>query len=135
MRRISWQAKRQAERAMTLKIVVERDTGVSELDSETLVEVPVVDVVWQGHGKIAPVTRGERDTDVAGAVLPVGSFVLHVPVDGPDLFAGDSVRVVADRFGGMAGRVFSVLQPSRRKTHATALRVPVSEVTVRVGLG
>lgn len=132
-RRIRWQARKQAERAFTVSIRIERDTGKTVYDPESFMEKPEVVLVWAGLGKVAEVTAGGADADIASAPLPYSGYLLHVPVGVPDLFDGDVVTVIEDRFGDMAGRVFTVTQPSRRKTHVTALRVPVEEVSVRGG--
>lgn len=130
MRRINWQARKQAERAFTAIIRIERDTGKTVYDPETFTEKPQVIPVWNGAGKISTVKAG-ADADIVSAPVPSSSFVLHVPFNVPVILDGDIATVVEDRHGGMAGRVFTVVDHSRSKTHVTAQRIPIEEVTMR----
>ena len=132
MRRISWQARKQAERAYSMRLQVLRPGREKKLNPTSLKMVPELQSVWVGVGKIAPVQSSEK-VEVAGSVFPYTGLMLHIPVSAPDLWPGDIVEILSDRFGGMAGRKFSVRQAARQKTHVTALRIPVEEVRAAYG--
>ena len=119
-----------AERLMRATLRVERPTGETVLDPDTLVEAEALELVYEGPGKVQTYEAHEALVEVAGssatkirlrADFPVGSFAPAV----------DDVVTVASNpdDDSLEGMVMQVVSISPVKSLATAYRVFVDVVT------
>lgn len=112
---------------MTDTVAVTRASGEAVTDPESGVVTHPTTPVYSGRGRVQGRDVQGQESDSAGQFLTAWNFILQVPVT-VDLQPGDSATVTASADPLMVGRVFHV-ESVPRKTHMTALRAGVEEVT------
>ena len=122
--------RRAAERLMTSRVEVRRFTGETAIDDDTLIETPIYNVVYSGRAKVASYEAFEQTPEAAGGVVTVVRLRADFPVGSFLVLPGDEVHVISDSADPMlAGKVLRVTVPAPYKSHATALRCFVEEVS------
>lgn len=117
----------EAERMMTDRLRVSRRSEVPVTDPVTGVVDYPAEPVYEGRGRLQATALQGDDTDGPGSRFTVFDFTAQLPVS-VDVRTGDWVEVLASTDPLNVGRVFNV-SAVPRKTHATAVRASVEEVT------
>lgn len=117
-----------AERLMTDTVRVSRPSTAAVTDPVTgVVEYPSA-AFYEGRGRVQARQLDSQEAGNGGQFFTVSDFTLQLPYD-TDLEPGDVAEVLASETDPlMVGRVFSV-ESIPRKTHMTAVRASVEEVT------
>lgn len=119
--------RRSAESMMTDRLRVSRRSTVPVTDPESgVVDYPSVPV-YDGRGRLQARDVQGNDTDGPGSAFTVFEVTAQFPVT-VDVRTDDWVEVVESTDPLNVGRVFNV-SAVPRKTHATAIRASVEEVT------
>ena len=133
--RVVSRGRRAAEAIMTARVQVRRYRGTPVTDPVTgKVTRPYIVVYGDrsegAPAKIAAYEAFEQVKDVAGSQQTLSRTRVDFPVGSFSVLPGDEVHVVSD--GGdpmLAGKVLRVTVPAPYKSHATALRCFVEEVS------
>ena len=117
-----------AERLMSDTVRVSRRSSEPVTDPVTgVVDYPATPF-YEGRGRVQARQTEGQETSAGGQSFTVSDFTLQLPYD-TDLEPGDHVEVRASEMDPlMVGRVFAV-ETIPRKTHMTAVRAGVEEVT------
>lgn len=132
--------RRRVERLMTARVRVHRYSGKPFTDPLTGVVSSPYTIVYGDsrpeqypHGepaKVAAYEAFEQVKDVAGSQQTLSRTRVDFPVGSFTVLPGDEVHVVSDSADSMlAGKVLRVTVPAPYKSHATALRCFVEEVS------
>ena len=122
--------RRAAEAIMTARVQVHRYSGKPMTDPETGQVTRSFSVVYEGKAKIAAYEAFEQVKDVAGSQQTLSRTRVDFPVGSFAVLSGDEVHVISDSADPMlAGKVLRVTVPAPYKSHATALRCFVEEVS------
>ena len=117
-----------AERLMVDTVVVDRQTGTVRNETTGALEPVYSDPLYEGKARVQQQrTVSEEDTG-AGRIVTTLQRELQMPITVTGLKVDDRVRVTASVDPDLAGRTFRV-SSLFGKTHATARRVAVEEVT------
>lgn len=128
-------SRRYAESLMTDSFRITRYTGGSETDPETGLTRPVMELVYEGKGKLQ--TSGGAASDkvsATGSSSNVGGNVaewllyLHLPMNATGLREKDMAECTASSDPDLVGRRFRLVNMQSEKTHATARRWNVREI-------
>lgn len=126
-----------AEQLMTDRVRIERLTGRMSVDPETGLSEPESTLVYEGpaklqtYGGIAQQSAASAtgDTSNLGGVVPVWSLRLDLPISVVDARSGDIAIVVASRDAALTGSQLRLINLQSEKTHATARRWNVQEIS------
>ena len=128
--RVIYRGRRAAEAIMSTTVRVRRYTGKPVTDPETGQVTRSFSVVYEGKAKIAAYEAFEQVRDVAGSQQTLSRTRVDFPVGSFSVLPGDEVHVISDSADAMlAGKVLRVTVPAPYKSHATALRCFVEEVS------
>ena len=115
---------------MSTTVRVRRYTGKPVTDPETGQVTRSFSVVYEGKAKIAAYEAFEQVKDIAGSQQTLSRTRVDFPVGSFAVLPGDEVHVISDSADPMlAGKVLRVTVPAPYKSHATALRCAVEEVS------
>lgn len=129
-----------AEDLMTSRVRVRRYTGAVHTDPVTGKVTRAHTVVYGDHSpdrypdgepaKIAAYEAFEQVKNIEGATATMTRTRVDFPVGSFKVMAGDEVHVISDAEDPMlSGKVLRVTVPAPYKSHATALRCFVEEVS------
>ena len=128
--RVIYRGRRAAEAIMTATVQVHRYSGKPMTDPDTGKVTRSFLVVYEGKAKVAAYEAFEQVKDVAGSQQTLSRTRVDFPVGSFLVLPGDEVHVVSDSADPMlAGKVLRVTVPAPYKSHATALRCFVEEVS------
>ena len=128
--RVIYRGRRAAEAIMSTTVRVRRYTGKPVTDPETGQVTRSFSVVYEGKAKIAAYEAFEQVKDIAGSQQTLSRTRVDFPVGSFAVLPGDEVHVVSDSADSMlAGKVLRVTVTAPYKSHATALRCFVEEVS------
>ncbi len=128
--RVISRGRRAAEAIMSTTVRVRRYTGKPVTDPETGQVTRSFSVVYEGKAKIAAYEAFEQVKDVAGSQQTLSRTRVDFPVGLFSVLPGDEVHVISDSADPMlSGKVLRVTVPAPYKSHATALRCFVEEVS------
>ena len=128
--RVIYRGRRAAEAIMSTTVRVRRYAGKPVTDPETGQVTRSFSVVYEGKAKIAAYEAFEQVKDIAGSQQTLSRTRVDFPVGSFSVLPGDEVHVVSDSADPMlAGKVLRVTVPAPYKSHATALRCFVEEVS------
>ena len=128
--RVIYRGRRAAEAIMTATVQVRRYSGKPNTDPDTGKVTRSFLVVYEGKAKVAAYEAFEQVKDVAGSQQTLSRTRVDFPVGSFSVLPGDEVHVVTDAVDPMlAGKVLRITVPAPYKSHATALRCFVEEVS------
>ena len=128
--RVVSRGRRAAEAIMTARVQVRRYRGTPVTDPVTGKVTRPYTIVYEGRAKVAAYEAFEQVKDVAGSQQTLSRTRVDFPVGSFSVLPGDEVHVVSDAVDPMlAGKVLRVTVPAPYKSHATALRCFVEEVS------
>lgn len=115
--------RREAESLMVDTVLVERRTGETTLDPDSLEEIPVLDEVYSGKARIVPPAGLSPRDDVAGGFeFGIRTILARLPIDtSAGIVDGDRLTVTAVGYlsdpdlVGMVATVRANLTGSRSK--------------------
>jgi hypothetical protein len=121
------EGRRTAEALMVDSCTIVRP-GDPVTDPNTGGVTPPATVVYTGKAKVQPYEPYERNPEVAGAVMTVQRYAVHIPVGSYEPKIGDVVEVTAAMFDPqMVGNTFRVAA-LLHKSMSTAYRLAVEEL-------
>jgi len=115
-----------AERLMTDACVIKHKTG--ETTGAGGVVTPAWSTLYTGKCRVQSNAITRQGADVGEAFVIVERHEVQLPMSVLGLLEGDQITVTASGDADLVGRVFTV-RDVLRKTHLTARRVTVLEVT------
>ena len=128
--RVVSRGRRAAEAIMSTTVRARRYAGKPVTDPETGQVTRSFSVVYEGKAKIAAYEAFEQVKDIAGSQQTLSRTRVDFPVGSFSVLPGDEVHVISDSADPMlAGKVLRVTVPAPYKSHATALRCFVEEVS------
>ena len=128
--RVVSRGRRAAEAIMTARVQVRRYRGTPVTDPETGKVTRPYSIAYEGRAKVAAYEAFEQVKDVAGSQQTLSRTRVDFPVGSFAVLPGDEVHVISDSADPMlAGKVLRVTVPAPYKSHATALRCFVEEVS------
>jgi len=114
--------RRHAVSLMTDVVRVERGGG----EPDPLTGLPVLEVVYEGPGKVQSFRAYESSRELGGGTVTQGRREVHVPWDAGPFEIGDVVTVVESASSNLVGFRARVAFPDE-KTHQTAQRLLVDQ--------
>ena len=130
--------RRWAERLMTDRIVVTEPAAI-KVDPATGAETPDRITVYDGIGKVqtaggvASQQHNVTGDGAVGAFVPEWGLYLHLPVSAAKPHEGCEATVVESADPALVGRRYRLVNMQSEKTHATARRWNVQEISTRGG--
>jgi hypothetical protein len=115
-----------AEAGMTDACVVERRTG--ETTGAGGVITPTRSTLYTGKCRVQSNALTRQGSDIGEAYVVVERHEVQLPMSVTGLREGDQITITASGDADLVGRVYTV-RDVLRKTHLTARRVTVLEVT------
>ncbi|RSX46116.1 DUF6093 family protein [Bifidobacterium castoris] len=114
---------------------VSRPTGRFEVDPDTGVTTPVVDVIYHGAcrvqtagGVASQVVSASGDSTNVGGNVPVWSLYLHLPYTATGCRPGDIAHIDSSMDAALVGARLRLVNLQSEKTLATAARWNVSQM-------
>lgn len=114
-----------AERLMTDTVAIRRPGG----EPDPLTGVAPGVLVYEGRAKLQTFEPHEQDRVAGGAHLTIQRSRIDLPVGDYRSQQGDVAEFTASTDPNVTGRRFRIVQEWPAKTHATAYRIAVDEVT------
>lgn len=124
-----------AQSLMTDTCTVKRATGELSVDPETGVSTPLQSLVYEGACKVQTYGGVASESSVSGSQGTLGtkvaqwSLTVHFPYATPGLQSGDIVEIHQSQNTALTNRKLRLINLQSEKTHATALRWNVKEIT------
>lgn len=128
------EARAAAEQLMTDTCTITRITGTIS-DPDTGVTKPASEKVWEGKCKLQTSGGLAEETSVSGTQVSVGarvqqwSLYAHFPMSATGLKPGDLVEITQSSDPELVGKRVRLINLQSEKTHATAQRWNVKEVS------